>query len=78
MVATFDIPYVNFSDIKIYRLTDVEVLTDYPANVVDQMKILGYNSAYISKTMGSAYVILFVTLFGILLIVLTMLFRSRT
>ena len=78
MVATFDIPFVNFKTIKIYNLTDVDVLTDYPANVVDQMKLLGYDSAYISTTMGSAYVVLFVTLVCLLLIVLTLPFRSRT
>lgn len=77
-IATFDIPFVNFKTLTIYNLTDVEVLTDYPANVVDQMKLLGYSSAYISTTMGSVYVMLFVTLVCLLLIVLTLPFRSRT
>jgi hypothetical protein len=72
MVATFSIPYVSLETIKTYKLTEVEILTDYPSNVKDQMELLGYNSAYISVTLGPAYVVLFFTLLGLLLIILTL------
>ena len=79
MVATFDIPYVNLESVpKIYKVSDVKVLTGYPENIVEQMEILGYNSAYISTTMGSQYLFLLMTIFGLLLIVITLPFKSRT
>ena len=79
IVATFDIPYVNLESVpKIYQVPDVKVLTEYPENVVDQMAILGYNNAYISTTMGSNYIFLLLTFTGLLLIVLTLPFKSRS
>ena len=79
MIATFDIPYVNLESLpKIYQVPDVQVLIGYPKNVVDQMGILGYNSAYISTTMGSQYLLLLLTFLGLLLIVLTLPFRSSS
>jgi hypothetical protein len=56
---------------KIYKVTDVKILTGYPENIVDQMDSLGYNNAFISTTMGSQYLFLIATLAGLLLIVLT-------
>jgi|688.fasta_scaffold1827707_2 hypothetical protein len=36
-----------------YKVSEVKILKGYPANIIDQMDILGYNGAYISTTMGS-------------------------
>ena len=79
MVATFDIPYVNLESVpQIYKVPESKVLIGYPENVVEQMDILGYNSAYISTTMGSQYLFLLLTFAGLLMIGLTLPFRSRS
>ena len=51
-----------------YKSKAVVILPNAPANLVRQLDELGYNSAYISSTMGSSYVIMFLTIFGLLII----------
>ena len=76
LVATFDIPYATFEKIpNLYKVDETEILTENPPNLVNQLDILGYNSAFLSTTMGSGYLILIATIIGLIIIVLTLPFR---
>ena len=76
LVATFDIPYATLEKIpNLYKVDETEILTENPPNLVNQLDILGYNSAFLSTTMGSGYLILIATIIGLIIIVLTLPFR---
>ena len=59
-----------------YETEDVEILPNAPKNLLKQMNELGYNSAYISSTMGSSYIFMFLTIFGLLIILATLPFKN--
>jgi hypothetical protein len=57
-----------------YKTEDVDILPNAPANVLNQLGELGYNSAYISSTMGSSYILMFLTILGLLIVLGTLAF----
>ncbi len=74
MVATFDLPYLTMESIpKVYKVpTDEEILPDAPDNLKNSLDLLGYNSAQISSSLGSGFLVILGTIIGLLFILITL------
>lgn len=72
-IATFDIPYVEMGSVSSYKVIeeDESSLSDMPESLLENLDELGYDSAVLSKTMGSVFVFTLVTIIALIVIVLT-------
>jgi len=79
-VATFDIPYVEVDSIfgEESLPSDDQIFEDSTGreNLVEALDILGYNSRFLSRVMGSVYIIMLITIVALALIVVLIPCRS--
>lgn len=74
-IATFDIPYLSVPDIFGDVLPDEETLfheanNDTSPVLIENLNSIGYESHYMAPSMGSVYIFMLGTVFGLILIVI--------
>ena len=70
-LATFSLPYINIENLtgKNFPLGTESIYELNDENLADRLIVLEYGSIYLSKNMGSVFVIFTITLVGLLMII---------